>query len=255
MRRFKVSKLISIICMGMLFSFFSFGLQAQNLEIHYINVQQGQSTLIIGPDGTTILFDGGYSGKGTAEVSPYLQSLGINTSQPLDYIIASHMHTDHYVGLTEVINGGYDALNVYVNGSDYYNTYVQEFFDAAATTTAGGTTAMTLGQVINLGSGATATCVAVDGSVIGFGPVSGGQANENDRSICLLVQFGGFDYLVTGDVGGGSDDGACTGRSTSQANIETPLSQAYYAGWRIPTAYITRCGSGSRLPPRFRKFY
>lgn len=29
----------------------------QNLEIHYINVGQGGSTLIIGPDGTTILYD------------------------------------------------------------------------------------------------------------------------------------------------------------------------------------------------------
>ena len=40
------------------------------LEIHYINVQQGGSTLIIGPNGTTILMDAGNNGKGTSEVVP-----------------------------------------------------------------------------------------------------------------------------------------------------------------------------------------
>ncbi len=239
MRYMNVKKFIPLLIMGMLLTFFSSGLWAQNLEIHYINVQQGQSTLIIGPDGTTILYDGGFEFKGTTEVVPYLQALGIFTSQPLDYIVTSHLHTDHYVGLTETMNYGYDALYVYDNGSDYSNAYVDAFNTAAAGTTAGGVTAMTLGQVIPLGNGATATCVAVDGSVLGVGAVPDGQNNENDRSICLLVEYGDFDFLVTGDVGGGSDDNACTGRSTSQVNIETPLAQAIMPGGANPllTAY------------------
>ena len=40
------------------------------LEIHYINVQQGGSTLIIGPNGTTVLMEAGSDGKGTSEVVP-----------------------------------------------------------------------------------------------------------------------------------------------------------------------------------------
>jgi beta-lactamase superfamily II metal-dependent hydrolase len=224
-RLFSLKTIILVLVMGMMLVTFSSALRAQTmyLEIHYINVQQGQCTLIIGPDGTTILYDGGNEFKGTDEVVPYLQALGITTSQPLNYMIASHHHTDHYRGLTEVINYGYDALKVYDNGSDYYNTFVQDFFDAAATTTAGGITVMPLGTVINLGNGATATCVAVNGSVIGDGAVPGGQANENDRSICLLIQYGDFDYLVTGDLGGGADDYDCTGRSTTQVNMETPM--------------------------------
>jgi beta-lactamase superfamily II metal-dependent hydrolase len=226
MFHFNLRKFMLILFVGISLCVFSNAAWAQNLQIHYINVQQGQSTLIVGPDGTTILYDGGNEFKGTDEVVPYLQSLGITTSQPLDYIIASHRDTDHYMGLTEVINYGYDALNVYDNGSEKYNLFVQGFLDAAATTTAAGVVPMPLGQVINLGSGATATCVAVNGSVIGSGAVAGGQDNENDRAVCLLIQYGDFDYIVTGDVGGGADDYACTGRSTSQVNIETPLAQA-----------------------------
>jgi beta-lactamase superfamily II metal-dependent hydrolase len=226
MHRFEAKKIIPGLFVGLILFVFSSMLFSQNLEIHYINVQQGQSNLIIGPNGTIILFDGGNEFKGTNEVVPYLQSLGITTTQTLDYIIASHRDTDHYRGLTEVINYGYDALHVYDNGSDKYNTSVQDFLDAAATTTAGGVIPMPLGHVIDLGNGATATCVAVDGNVIGVGAIPGGTANENDRAICLLIRYGGFDYLVTADVGGGADDYACTGRSTSQVNIESPMVQA-----------------------------
>ena len=200
--------------------------QYQDLEIHYINVQQGQCTLIIGPDGTIILYDAGNEDKGTYEVVPYLQSLGITTATAIDYIITSHHHTDHYWGLTEVMEYGYDALHVYDNGSDSWNTIYQDFIDAAEATTAGEVTAMSLGTVINLGDGATATCVAVNGSVLGTGAISGGQDNENDRSLCLLIQYGDFDFLVTGDLGGGSDDYLCTGRSTTQVDIEGPLVKA-----------------------------
>ncbi len=250
MKRFDLKRFILVVFMGMFLSIFPSVLSAQDLEIHYINIQQGGCTLIIGPDGTTILYDGGNENKGNDELIPYLQGLGIST---VDHVIAGHLHTDHYWGLTEMMNGGIDALRVYENGSDNYNTFIQDFRDAAATTTAGGITIMTLGQVINLGNGAKATVVALDGYVLGSGLVPGAQANENDRSICLLVQYGGFDYLLTGDLGGGSDDNSCTGRSTSQGNVETPLAFALMpsggAGllsiYGVEVAHIAHHGSES----------
>ncbi|MCP4147574.1 MAG: MBL fold metallo-hydrolase [bacterium] len=236
MHHFDVKKLIPIILLGIILSIFPgvLAAQTQNLEIHYINVQQGQCTLIIGPNGKTILYDGGYENKGATEIAPYLQSLGIQTSQALDYIVLSHRHTDHYVALTELINYGYDAATIYDNGSDTTNTYFQAYETAAASTTAGGLTTMALGATIDLGNGCTATCVASNGSVVGYGAVTGGTDNENDRSLCLLVKYGDFDYLVTGDLGGGPDLISCTGRSTSQVNIETPLSQALMPGGAYP---------------------
>ncbi|HLP58835.1 MAG TPA: lamin tail domain-containing protein [Candidatus Deferrimicrobium sp.] len=259
MHRFDFKKTIPALLLGMMLFIFSYTLPAQDLEIHYLNVQQGQSTLIIGPDGTTILYDGGNEFKGTTEVVPYLQGIGIPTTQALNYIIVSHRDTDHYMGLTEVINYGYDALNIYDNGSDKYNPFVQSFLDAAATTTAGGVIPIPLGTVINLGNGATATCVAVNGSVIGTGAVPGGQANENDRSVCLLIKYGNFEYLVTGDMGGGSDDFACTGRSTTQVNIETPLVRAIMpAGihpllsqYGVEIAHVGHHGSESSTNPDY----
>ncbi len=203
------------------------------LEIHHINVQQGDCTLIIGPDGTRFLIDGGNAAKGNAEVVPYLQSLGITTSDELHYMLATHRDSDHLGGLDEVINAGYDVLvEVWDNGSSATGTQVSQFLTAASGTTAGPVTQMPLGTIVQLGGGATARCVASHGDVLGFGAVSGATNNENDMSVAILVQYGGFDYITAGDLGGGqwSVDNTCTGRTTGQVNVESPLAVSLMPG-------------------------
>ncbi len=201
------------------------------LEVHQINVEQGDCTLIIGPDGTTVLIDAGKNGKGTGEVVPYLESLGLMPADGLDYMIATHGDADHVGGLDEVINAGYDVHHtVWYNGSDKVTQTITDFYNAAAGTSAGPVTPMPLGTVIQLGSGAKATCVAVHGDVLGYGSVAGALNNENDMCIAMLVQHGAFDYITAGDLGGGDDDGACTGRSTSQVNVETVLATSLLPG-------------------------
>jgi beta-lactamase superfamily II metal-dependent hydrolase len=202
------------------------------LEIHHINVQQGDCTLIIGPDGTTFLIDGGDNGEGNSEIIPYLENeVGLLPADGLDYMLLTHRHADHAGGLDDVINGGYDVQhNIWDNGSPYTSQTVQDFENAAATTTAGPVTEMPLGQTVQLGDGATAKAVVVDGNVLGHGQVSGATSNENDRSVAILIQYKDFDYITGGDMGGGDDDNACTGRVTSQVNVETPLATSLMPG-------------------------
>src|SRR5205823_1679741 len=56
--------------------------------------------------------------------------------------------------------------------------------------------------------------------------------DENDRSIALLIKYVGFDYLWASDLGGGSD--SCTGRSTTQLNVETSVIRAISPGGANP---------------------
>jgi beta-lactamase superfamily II metal-dependent hydrolase len=107
------------------------------LEIHHINVMQGDCTLIIGPDGTTFLIDAGNTGKGTGQVVPYLENeVGLLPADGIDYMLATHNHADHLGGLDEVIYAGYDVHNnVWYNGSPYSSQSVEDFKDAALTTT------------------------------------------------------------------------------------------------------------------------
>ncbi|MEM9462897.1 MAG: MBL fold metallo-hydrolase [Myxococcota bacterium] len=198
---------------------------AGSLELHVINVQQGHALLALGPDGTTILIDGGKSGKGSSELAPYLAQRGYPDGAQLDYMIASHLDADHIGGLTTLIDThGYDVgTAIYDNGSTKAGAFVSDFKSATASTTAGPAKAIGLGTVIELGGGATATAVAVHSDVLGHGSVP--VSNENDLSVAMLIQHGDFDFIVAGDLGGGDDDSACTGRVHSSADIETPLAQ------------------------------
>lgn len=206
-------------------------LAAQQLEIHYIDVGWGGSVFLKGPDGTTVLLEAGNTGMGTQYVVPYLKSIGVQPANGLDYIIGGHQHCDHIGGLDEVIQAGYNVhIKQYYNGSSYSTSCSSGWVSAAAGTTAGAPVAMPVGTVIQLGNGAKITCIARAGSIIGGGSVA--VSDENDLSIALLIQYGGFDYLWASDLGGGSD--SCTGRSTSQVNVETAVINAISPGGAFP---------------------
>ncbi len=206
-------------------------LAAANLEIHYIDVGWGGSVLLRGPDGTTVLLEAGNTGMGTQYVVPYLKSIGIQPANGLDYVIGGHQHCDHIGGLDEVIQAGYNVhIKQYNNGSSYASSCADGWNAASASTTAGAPVAMPVGTVIQLGNGATLTCIARNGSIIGGGSVA--VTDENDRSIALLIKYGGFDYIWASDMGGGPD--SCTGRTTTQLDMETSVIQAISPGGAHP---------------------
>lgn len=203
------------------------------LEIHYINVGWGSSVLVRGPDGTSILMEAGNQGAGAAHVVPYLLSIDVLPDRGLSYTIAGHQHCDHIGGLAEVVHAGYDVHRQnFFNGSAYDTRCVTDWNTAAASTTAGVPVVPPVGSQIPLGDGARLTFVAVNGAIIGGETVA--VTEENDRSIGVLIQYGGFDFLWASDLGGGNTDSACTGRSTPQADVETSVIRAISPGGGSP---------------------
>ncbi len=94
----KVRTLMVMICaLSALFIGVERGAAYGDLEIHHIDVGQGDATLIVGPGGTTILIDAGrHSGPdGGRLVCEYLEAEGI---EKLDYIILTHIDVDHVGG-------------------------------------------------------------------------------------------------------------------------------------------------------------
>lgn len=74
--------------------------QRTELELHCIDVGQGDSTFIITPDGYSMLIDAGDNTKGQTVVN-YIKSLGVNK---IDVLIGTHPDADHIGGLDDVIN-------------------------------------------------------------------------------------------------------------------------------------------------------
>lgn len=172
------------------------------LQIHHIDVGQGDGALLISPNGQTALFDDGNYLSCTG-IKTYLQGLGITT---VDYHFNSHYHSDHLgciddlaaIGIT-IGTAGYDRGNSYSSGT--YTAYVNTLGAKRQT--------MTKGQVITLDAGSanpvTIKCVDLNGA----GVYSVNGTDENAKSLDLLVSYGNFQEEIggdlTGDVASGND--------------------------------------------------
>jgi competence protein ComEC len=180
------------------------------LEIHCIDVGQGDCTLIVSPTGGTFLFDAGENGKGNSKVYPYMQSLGLSA---VDYIGCSHYHVDHIGGIDEVVSHiGIDSVRVAVldRGWSYTTATYASYVAAVATKR----TTILDGQVIDLGGGVTVTCLGLNGNGQ-LSPPFDTKYDDNDLCVALLVQYGDFDFFVAGDLSGVN--------SSSYHNIETSV--------------------------------
>ena len=79
------------------------------IELHFIDVGQGDSTLVILPNGKTMLIDAGTSDKGSTVVS-YIKSLNVSK---IDYLVMTHPDADHIGGMSKVIDN-FDIGNIYM---------------------------------------------------------------------------------------------------------------------------------------------
>ncbi|MEM2964344.1 MAG: ComEC/Rec2 family competence protein [Candidatus Bathyarchaeia archaeon] len=70
-----------------------------SLRVYFLDVGQGDSTLIMFPSGASMLIDGGERAEG-AKVADFLSSMGLTS---LDVVVATHPHADHIGGLVTVL--------------------------------------------------------------------------------------------------------------------------------------------------------
>ncbi len=190
--------------------FLASGLFAQQngkLQLHFMDVGQGDSAVLISPKGQVVLFDAGEDMRTKSCEKPlaYLKQLGIGK---FDYVVVSHYHFDHIGCMPEVLAQFPLTGTAYDRGASYpgatYQKYVAAVAEHRKTAVAG--------QVIRLDEGTSSevdlTVVAVNGAGIS-------TTNENDLSVAVLLNFGPFKAEIGGDL-----SGANTG---SYADIETTV--------------------------------
>ena len=164
------------------------GETAGNLEVHFIDVGQGDATLIK-CDGHSMLIDAGNNDKGTL-VQNYLQHQGVET---LDYVIGTHPDADH-IGGVDVVLYKFDCKTIIMpdvaNNTRTYDDVVQTMKNKGYKTTY-----PVVGETYTIG-GATFTIIA---------PNKEYGNDMNSWSVGVLLQNGNHRFLFTGDAEEGAE--------------------------------------------------
>ncbi len=154
-------------------------LPAQTLELRFLDVGQGDAALIVTPDGKKVLID---AGPGASPVVPYLRSHHYDT---LDLVVASHNHSDHIGGMPDVLTT--TRVRYYLdNGIPHSTATYQRTIRAVQASGA---------QYLQ----ATARIITVGSARLRVLPPPSRQVDQNNGSVGLLLEYGQFRALLTGD--------------------------------------------------------
>ena len=153
------------------------------LEVHYIDVGQGDATLIK-CGSHAMLIDGGNNNKGTT-VQLYLKKQGVES---LDYVIGTHPDADHIGGL-DVIVYKYNCEKVIMPDYEKDTRTYQELVDVIHDKNMK-ITYPVVGEQYALGE-AKFTIIAPNSNSYG--------GNANDYSVAILLEYGKNRFLFTGD--------------------------------------------------------
>jgi len=151
------------------------------MEVHFIDVGQGDSTLIKCGEHS-MLIDAGDDTKGTL-IKNYLKKQNIKS---LDYLVLTHPDADH-IGGAPVIITKFDINKVFVSNFEKDNKTYQKLIQALDYKRLKYETPK-VGTQYSLGS-ATITILAPNKE----------YNNPNDSSISLIVQNGNNKFLFSGD--------------------------------------------------------
>ncbi|GAE29362.1 ComEC/Rec2 family competence protein [Halalkalibacter hemicellulosilyticus] len=161
---------------------------SNNLQVHFIDVGQGDAILVNLPNGQNMLVDGGENHYGTTVVN-YIANRGISR---LDYVVGTHPHSDHIGGLSDVINqfsiGRVYMPNVTANTKTYED--LLQAIDRKGLT------------ITRARAGLTIVNTVIDGKrlqVNMIAPVRDSYSNINDYSAVMKISYGTTSFLLTGD--------------------------------------------------------
>ncbi len=202
---------------------------ARPLQIYFIDVEGGQSTLVVTPAGQSLLIDTGFPGDGGFTSHPGDPRLARDANRILaaarhagvariDFLLITHFHADHVGGVTEL------AQLMPIRAFIDHNDVRPEAESVGGTQQAFGWYAAVRAKRRHINpkpgdrlplTGVEAVVVSAAGATLA-GPLSGAgernpacgvpmppqEPNENPRSTGVRLQFGKFRFLDLGDLTG-----------------------------------------------------
>jgi beta-lactamase superfamily II metal-dependent hydrolase len=187
---------------------------AQHLLIYAIDVEGGQSTLLVSPSGASLLIDTGWpnaGGRDTGRIQQAMHDAGITR---IDHVLITHFHMDHVGGVPELVK--HVQVGEFIDhGENREDSDVTRHDYAAYLKAIAGKPRRIVhpGDTIDI-PGLSIVVLTADGehiaAVPGIKPAPnpycaaepkwGLDQTENPRSTGILVRFGKFRFIDLGDL-------------------------------------------------------
>lgn len=198
-----------------------------SLEIVFASVGQGDSTLVRLPGGRVLLVDGGPPGRGNLVLSPLLRRMQIGR---VDTMLATHVQSDHWGGFDDLVERVEAGRFVWPGGrceSSSFGHFLERLDRAGVPV------------VAMHGKGRFSVEGREGAGREGAGrlrlrilnpPDGSGECASNDRSLVLLLAWGGRRVLLTGDI---------------ESKAESRVLQGLQRGRRLDVVKVPHHGSSS----------
>ncbi|MBT4849984.1 MBL fold metallo-hydrolase [Candidatus Parcubacteria bacterium] len=164
--------------------FFSLNKKTDLLEVDFLDVGQGDAILIKTPTGKNILIDGGADNKLLSQLADNLAWW----EREIDYLVITHFHADHIMGLPELLNK-YKVKNILVSNHQTKDFLYQLWSDRLIEKKLSA-------QIVGAGE---RFVIAED---LYWQVLSADDYHEdyNDNSVVIRLTHGSIDFLFTGDL-------------------------------------------------------
>jgi len=217
------------------------------LQVYVLDVGQGDSSLIITPEGKSVLIDAGPPQAGD-EVVAALRKRDVRS---LDLAVATHPHADHIGGMRQVIEN-FGVKNFLDSGQVYASKEYERMLRAIQEKGIKFIEAKK-GMKFDLDSGVELEVLNPQGNDQWITEVRRGGSVENANSVVLRLSYGNFAMLFTGDAETETEDSMMKSGATLRAQVlkvghhgSRYATSARFLEAVAPEAAVISVGAGNR---------
>jgi len=171
-------------------------LPGERLQVTFLDVGQGDCSVIEFPNGKTMLIDGGDPGNGYRVILPYLWKRGIHH---VDYVVNTHPHRDHLGGIMDILP--HISIGEALDSGQPYLSYTYLTYLGRLKAHKIPRKSLKIGDTLKIDPNCEIKCLHPDEKFITntsrFSEEEG--FNLNNVSVILKIEYGSVSFLFTGD--------------------------------------------------------
>jgi competence protein ComEC len=190
--------------------------RSKDLVAYFIDVEGGQATLIVTPEGESVLIDAGWPGHDSRDADRIAAAAKLAKIKRIDYFILTHYHEDHMGGVPQLLQQlPIDTFVDHGPNREQGDKQQQQMANDYERAASGAQHLIAkAGNFLPLKGNAGVTFVSADGKVLQKSLPGGGNLNtfcadtpdqqpdpsENARSLGTYWQYGRFRMIDLGDL-------------------------------------------------------